>query len=206
VKHAFTLSVAAGILLLAGSGCFYSVLQTPEVLPPGEMSLGPILGTGAGYYVGSEYFTDGVRPAELELGVMLRKGIVKNLESGLRFSVPLGGMVDVKYQLLRGRFLLAADLGFSQSLPADLGSLSRDRRTYSVLYPMLLAGTGRYYGGIKTACIYERHTDAHRSATRIQPGVFFGAACGRRWKVLPEVNTFLNPIMVGAAVGLQYTF
>jgi hypothetical protein len=201
MKHVLALLAAAGMALLAGSGCFYSVLQTPEVLPPGKVSLGPAL-TAGGMYDG------GFGPGEVELSLITRVGVARNIEAGLRLSNVLGGMVDVKYQLLHKPFLMAADLGFSCIYMPAIDFMSHsDPQTVFALCPALLVGTERYYAGVKLM-------GSLTPTPYLMPGFVLGAAFGRRFKALPELNAYFAPArgsapagaVAGLAVGLQYTF
>jgi hypothetical protein len=189
---------------VAVSGCFFPAYQTPEALPPGEVSLGPVATYG---YTFRHYGDPSEeRPGELELGLMARVGIVPNIEAGFRASCPLGVMVDAKYQFLRGRLLMAADLGLSVSpSPFQL-----------IWYPMLLVGTERYYAGLKA--MYVREFDQgyvpSPNTSSLIPGLLFGASFGRRLRVLPELNVFYyqdgDPIermlVAGGGFCLQYRF
>jgi hypothetical protein len=207
--------LSPALLFVLLCGCFYSVQQTPEPIPPGDVVLGPCVCAGHGYVIPDKrdsMTTYGTSPAA-ELGVQTRLGITSGLDGGLRLSFPLGVLADLKYLLLRRPFLVAADLGFSVTPRLPTGLLSDNPGEYNecyIGYLTLLAGTGRFYGGPRF--IYGLNYEHGGSPPErfLLSGVVLGGSFGRRFRLLPEADVFLRRSSVGwtvlAAFGIGAQF
>jgi len=198
------------VWLLTMGGCVYTSLQSPNVLPPGQIA------------VGLEAAAEGTlelsgRPGfgSLGLGINGRVGIMGNTDLGLRLSL-LGGFVDVKHQFLRGPIAGAFDVGVSYMTPIDAsgGWSANDRASFLGVYPMLLFGSEHYFGGARLVYLLKMPSDKSQSVTRyVLPGVLVGASIGRRFRIVPEANCYYLVdgwadwrIAFGGGLGFQLTF
>ena len=186
-----------GVLAVAVSGCIsYSTFQTPRVLERGEV----VIGAGATGLPGDD-------PAVLP-EVYGRFGIAERVDAGVKMTgVPPWAwlMGDVKYQVVDGPFAVAADMGVSYAGTgvtidddsSDIGFLG--------LYPAIMAGTDRLYGGAKLIYIAAGDGDTEWLSGNLY-GLFAGTSFGERWRFLPEVHVYFgDETAVLGGLGVQYT-
>jgi hypothetical protein len=170
------------------AGCAFTVAQSPETVAPGRIvagglaSFGPNSGTGIRtLYAGTE------------LGAYGRAGLARNLDAGVRLSIPAGLGADIKYQLLSKRSRLAVGVGAS-FMPWVVPPLVDSTRRMSIgLYPLIVAGTSRLFGGVRGIGLvhFDRGALA-RYHPLLGPEFFVGSSLGRgRIRVLPELHASL---------------
>jgi len=179
------------------SGCFYpayQAFQSPATVEPFRFEPGPELGATAGMVVDTtNYGGDSLRMgmtdlAGIELGLLARLGIARNLDVGLRLAPGLLGLADVKYRFLSGPVNAAAGLGVS--FYPRTGSLYSASHVGGVaFYPVLAAGTERFFGGLR-AVVLQPEGDLP-GPWQFSPGAYVGASPGERVKVMPEFDVLV---------------
>jgi hypothetical protein len=210
------------VLGAAVSGCFYpayQAFQSPATLPPLHVSFGPEMGGTVGYVVDSVDYS-GENPGlhrtdlvGLEFGVLARFGLARNFDVGLRLSPGLVGMVDAKYRFLSWPVNAAVGLGCSWY--PRTGALFEGSDVGGVaLYPVLVAGSDKFFGGLRAVVLHEVNDAPGR--WRVQPGAFAGASLGRRLRFEPELSAGIvdqpGPMgrgyrrLVSAGAGLALSF
>ena len=186
--------------------CIYATFQTPEVTPPGRVAVG--LG-GAG---GITFLGDGGYPT-LEADLYTRVGLFPRADAGLRLALPLGLMADFRYQVLRRPLLLTAGLGV-QHFTRQGHEFGREvDRAYWNVYPTVLFGSRRVFGGVRAIVVNEDDRLTGRATTRVYPGVLAGASVGGRFRATPEFNLLIGPssiedvprLVTCFGLGLQFT-
>jgi len=174
----------------------FSTYQTPETLAPGESAFGGgvagVVADGSPGFGGVELYG--------------RHGLGPNVDGGMK----LGGMpglyyflmADVKYQFTGVPPIVSADLGLSVSAGSG-------RTTTLAWYPMILVGTSRLYGGVKTILI--RGTFEGEAFTVDHPltGIVLGTRFGQKFRLLPELDVYFSrqsSPLIFAGIGLQFNF
>lgn len=183
---------ALALLMLTAAlsgGCIsYSTFQTPTVLDEGDA----LIGVGATGVSGDTDF--GVLPE-----VYARYGFSERVDAGAKITgIPPFGLVfgDVKYQLVDGPVALAADLGVSYaggSADISFGGDEPSEEGYSFvgLYPAVMVGTDRLYGGAKAIYIASGIADTEWISGNVF-GLFAGTSFGDRVRLLPEVHAYFG--------------
>ena len=205
------IAVVSPLLVLA-AGCFYLVQQTPEPVLPGEVTLGPCAHFGPGWVI-----PDSVEPGvsrgagpSAELGGQLRIGIAKNLDAGLRVSLPPAAMIDLKYLLMRKPFLLTIDPGFAYVPPYPTGMLYDEPDENSECfagYLTLLAGSEQFFGGPRLMGYFPVGQSTEKF---LLGGLMLGASFGRTFRLLPELNLLLHresdawDVLLALGIGAQF--
>lgn len=209
MRYLFALLPLVFVPLLL-TGCAFTVAQSPETVAPGRVFAGGLASLGLNTGAGT------VKPflAGSELGVYGRAGLARNLDAGVRLSIPAGLGADIKYALLSRRQRLAVGIGAS-FLPWVVPPLVDSSRRMSVgIYPLLVGGTPNLFGGVRGIGLvhFDRGALA-RYHYLAGPQVFLGASLGRRRiRVLPELHAhWLAPIKnadpqfgVGLGLAVQY--
>ena len=206
--------VVIGVVVFSGCVTF----QSPKALDPGEVTVG----VGRWYYP----FGGDVWPGA---SIFSRYGVVKNLDAGASvhinfdawpdlFDIEDGHVVlDVKYQLSQGSFMLSPSVGVLHYIyPSDcafiVGGFEAffDATCWGVLASVLL-GTEKFYGAAKLSYLTGLGYPI--------PGIMLGASIGKAFKVMPEITIYIGEYMdrcvacedrsllvfVGG-LGVQYTF
>jgi hypothetical protein len=121
----------------------------------------------------------------LEGGVLARLGLARNFDVGLRLSPGLLGMIDAKYRFLSWPVNAAVGLGCSWYPRtgavfegSDIGGVA--------FYPVLVAGSERFFGGLRAVVLHEVNDPAGR--WQFHPGAYAGASLGRRLRFEPELS------------------
>ena len=195
------------ILIMALSSCVsHGTYQTPKPLGVDDDLM------GVGIMQGFGDTKDSRKPS---VDILYRRGLVKNVDVGLRTSGVLfyGGVltIDAKYGVLRGPFLVSIDLGMSYTSSRNVDSDSFDLVGY---HPMLMIGTERVYLGLKQN-IY--HGEGRAKMLRMQadehgklsiPSLVIGVSVGKSFRIQPELNCFFletgSPILF-PSIGLYAT-
>ena len=134
----FVGAVLAGFCLFSGPSCVPATYQSPQVLDQGET----IVGVGISL------------PADLSL--LMRRSLTPSTDIGVKFTgIPIPGfpffsyntLVDVK-SIIRDRnsTLISGDLGIMVGHFSDTGGPTTIKSLG--IYPLLLFGSERLYGGI----------------------------------------------------------
>jgi hypothetical protein len=200
------------ISILINTGCLSLMnFQTPEVLDPGEHTIG----IGSGVYIAPEDDGD-LRIEPLSGDIQWRFGLKKNLDGGLRYRFPLGILGDIKYQFLAEPVLVSGDLGISYwYIPGIL--IDNPTEHWVSICPTLLVGTEHIYGGIKILYSFNITATSIENEGFFPPGLLLGASIGNRFRINPEVTFFYHDIPEGSyifpprffivgSLGFQYTF
>lgn len=168
--------------------------QSPNVLLKGEHEVG----------VGTSFIGDYEDPPALvNMEFFTRLGLNKNFDAGLKvFGLPglSGGlMADLKYQIINDPIYVSADLGGSFCYTIDL-------HFYDV-YPMLICGSERYYGGYLGIYRNGVDDDAKVEFSNYMNGFFLGCKLGPKPYLRPEINYYYHKFNVGLIIfglGLQF--
>jgi hypothetical protein len=170
-----------------------SSFQSPKVLLQEETEFG---------VGGSFVFGNNEPPRLINLEAYKRFGLGKNWETGLKlFGLPglSGGlMAEVKYQLLDDPIHVSADLGSSVSYAFD--------SSFYDIYPMLIAGNEKIYGGYRGILRNEINDYSDSSFKYYLHGFFLGYKYGKQPYLRPEVFFYTNDFQDGffiAGLGLQ---
>jgi hypothetical protein len=206
-----TFILALPVILLSPGCASYSTFQTPEVLEPGEKTL------GIGYTVGINSET-GENSGDM-LEAFGRYGIKQNWDIGMKVAgaPPLWGVyiADVKYQLKSEPLFVAADIGISYSKLEGIFE-DTDIITWG-LYPMIIAGTKHVHAGVKLVYMNTSgEIDMFGSSTPFKgsatfPGLFLGFRIGNKYRLMPELNVYFpsgkdsEPFKVGG-ICFQFAF
>jgi hypothetical protein len=189
-------SVAPFVLLLALlPGCIsLSTFQSPRVLDPGEGQI------GAGILFGVDL--EGEESGLGELSILGRYGVGERVDVGGKiwgFPPFLGIYADVRYQLLREPLLVSGALGASW--------FQFDELSTGALYPTVMFGTERVFGGARWTFLSGRDNDLEETYGTDFPGLVVGASFGRRLIFTPEVNVLFGEetaVLPGASVQLRF--
>ncbi|KPK70801.1 hypothetical protein AMJ87_08275 [candidate division WOR_3 bacterium SM23_60] len=170
-------------------GCAFTTFQSPRTTKPGKAVFG--LGVGGGVASG-----EGAAGVIVETNLYMRVGLTQNLDFGLRNITGYGFAGDLKYQFLQNPDV-SFDLGVSY-IPVGIIDLHRglldieETEQLYVLYPLLLVGSERLHGGLKMTYWVTRYPETRHSGARtyttLLPGIMVGAAFGKRFKIMPELN------------------
>jgi hypothetical protein len=147
------------------------------------------------------------------LGAYGRAGLARNIDAGVRLSIPAGLGADIKYQFLSRRTRLAVGIGAS-FMPWVMPPLVDSTRRMSIgLYPLIVAGTSSLFGGVRGIGLLHFDRNLARYHILAGPEFFLGSALGRgRIRVLPEIHaSWLVPLRgaetqlgIGAGLAVQY--
>lgn len=194
-------------LLLGLTGCFsLSTFQSPQVLEPGQKSLG--FGV-SGFYIESEDVS-GI----IEFDIFGRYGLANRLDGGIKiFGLPAiaGGIQgDLKYQVLKDPFFLSFDLASFYATIPTLFDEDENINTFGIT-PLILVGNRTFYGGAKIYSISRfDKIDLFGSisklrATESMPALVLGATLGKNAKIIPEVNIYFfgGETVLIFGIGLQ---
>jgi hypothetical protein len=182
-------SYIALICFVACISCSFTTFQSPETVKPGNIVFG--LGFGGGF----AQLEEEVSPI-LETNLYMRLGLARNLDFGLRNISAYGFAGDLKYQFLQEpnvAFSFGASYMSVPHLDLHSGPPSvEETDRYFVVYPVLLVGEEKLYGGLRCTYWSERCHGIWYSGTRTYntflPGIMVGAAVGKRFKIMPELN------------------
>ena len=177
------------ILLMLNACVSHGTYQTPKPLGVDE----DLIGLGIMQGIGD---TKDTRKPSVD--ILYRRGLVKNVDVGLRTSGVLfyGGVltVDAKYGLLNGPFLVSVDFGMSYTSSRNVDSESFDLVGY---HPMLMIGTESIYLGFKQN-IYHGEGRAKMLDSRADengrlsvPSIVIGYSFGKSFRLQPELNCFI---------------
>lgn len=196
-RNGFRISVLGSIVicvLFTAPGCIsLSTFNSPETTPNGSGSLG----AGAVVFI-EEDEEDGDNVGVLPEAYG-RVGLSDRWDVGVKVS-PFVFFSDVKYQVVDARVNVAADLGVSTGGLAD-----EDALTFAA-YPAVFVGTERFYAGGRltfaggTIELFDE--DVTYSGTI--PSVMVGASFGSKFRVMPEINLYLEEPRLLPALGIQY--
>jgi hypothetical protein len=210
IRKLFLVLAAA---LFTGGCVSYGVYQTPETVEPGTTE------TGFGIMLGHvpDRSEDDAFIYPIEVAAVVRHGLADNLDIGGRgWFMPLGAFedqagviglyTDIRYRFIDGPVMLTGSVGVSAMRYGEYLTLGA--------YPALIAGTKRYYGGVRLIFFTVRQagTDDEKPqfTTPDEPtiGITTGASFGTRWIVRPELSVYFQErftsIMVTPGVSLQY--
>ena len=207
------------LLVLAAAsfavGCVsYGVYQSPETVEPGSTEVG--LGTMLAYSPDRQEDDPVVVP--IESAILVRHGLARNVDLGGRAwffpatmfedgAVVIGLYGDVRYRFIEGPVMLTGSVGVSAMKAGEFLSLG--------VYPALLAGTERFYGGVRLIYVGVRHGDDEGDSELLTAdgpliGLVTGASFGNRWMLRPEINLYFadgfSTLLVTPGVSLQYRF
>jgi hypothetical protein len=168
--------------LMLLNGCIsLTTFQTPNVIRPNQSYIGFGMSGQLGYGYGY------IKSAHFETSA--RRGIIKNLDAGFKLYT-YGFWGDIKYQLISSPFYLSADIGASFVQGSNLDTY---RRVWG-LYPMIIMGTKKFYGGLKYIYINDTHFTSeyqyNYTTTPTFPVVFVASCIGDRFKIIPELSFF----------------
>ena len=214
-RHVFYLISLFICLSFVLSGC--TTMQSPKVLKPGEKLAGGSIFLSVYEISGFEVFG--------------RFGMTENADIGFRAAfhtqyTAIGIATDVKYQILRRPFYLAADLELSMARQSHFDDTVD---YYYGITPLILFGGDHLYCGFKTAfAIYKSaYFYAYRPNHWILintddwifnfcPVVVLGCSIGKNFRVVPEISMYIketgypflfpNKYLVIAALGFQYVY
>jgi len=188
----FLLAVA---LLCSGIACFGPMaFQSPQVLRSGQ----GLVGAGA---TGDIYFSQPDNVMGLgDLCLYGRMGLGPQTDIGLKL-VPDAVTLDAKYQFTQRGLLVAGDV-------AVIGGWYPgffDASSYPVfaVAPLLLFGEPRIWSGVG---VVAGRGVWGRTGFDLMPRVLVGAAIGRRFQVIPELDYYWRrqyPTLFGG-IGLQF--
>jgi hypothetical protein len=204
-------------MLLVIPGCFYTVAESPEVLPPGRYAVSALAGAMVSPWTAS----GSVFPFPSELAVQGNLGVFPGVDAGLRLSALSGLYGEIRGQILREPLLVCAGLGASYSGWYDVSLFTDwdgERAQVMGLYPTITVGTRSIYGGARVSV--QRSRDKleggipswDRVTYLVTPELLFGGAFGERLQVIPEGFLALNvsggklSLGGGLGVGLRYSF
>jgi len=194
-------------------GCSFTTFQSPKTVNPGKVVFG--LGVGGGL----ARFEEEVGPI-VETNLYMRVGLTRNLDFGLRNITAYGFAGDLKYQFSQEPNV-AFSLGASYMTVPDIELHSgppsvEETDRFFVVYPLLLVGEEKLYGGLRCTYWSERCHGIWYSGTRTYktflPGIMVGAAMGKRFKIMPELNFSLvfsdevvsTGFVIMAGLGFQF--
>ena len=193
-------ALLAGVPLCAGCASVTN-FQSPEVLPPGNVSFG-----------GSLAYAHPLPEANF----LFRYGLFGNVDIGAKLTLPALVTADVKWQFVRNPLSIAFDVGGSYGHSPFIFDVMAETKSYTV-YPELLVGNGHFYAAARALMvrideIKETHGIRLDSTTTWLPQVFVGGLFGDRLRVIPELSlTFgefyrrtLLPPVSGIGIALQY--
>ncbi len=209
-----TLLVLSAVLFTGGC-VSYGVYQSPETVEPGstEVGLGTLLGHSPDRHEDDSFIVP------IEMALLVRHGLAKNVDLGGRaWIMPLGlfeegataiGLyADIRYRFIDGPVMLTGSVGVSAMRFGEFLSLGA--------YPALLAGTERFYGGLRLIFLGVRQDatdeDGPQFVTPDEPvvGIVAGASFGDRWIVRPELNVYFqegfSSLIVTPGLSLQHRF
>jgi hypothetical protein len=209
LKSLGILFLLAALAILV-SGCAFTVAQSPETVAPGRVVAGGLGSLGLGQGASPA----GPLLAGTELGAYGRAGLRRNLDAGVRLSLPAGLGADIKYQVLSRRTRLALGLGASFLPWVAPPLVDSTRRMALGLYPLVVGGSRRAWCGLRGIGLvhYDRGTIA-RYHVLAGPEFFVGSTVGRgRLQALPELHAWwLEPFHdarrqfgVGFGIAVQY--
>lgn len=186
VPRAKSLSVLALSAALSAGCISYSNFQMPDVLDEGDA----LIGVGATAVAADQF---GLLPE-----VYARYGFSDRVDAGAKIAgIPPFGLLfgDVKYQLVDGPVAVAADLGISYAggsadIPFD-DDESEEDYSFVGLYPAIMVGTDRLYGGAKAIYIAGGTADTEWISGDVF-GLFAGTSFGDRVRLLPEVHAYFG--------------
>jgi hypothetical protein len=181
------IALLAGLLagLLAASGCVWTVVEPPRVLPPGGFAVSGLSGFAyAGALVPSDF------------GVQLNAGVAPRVDAGLRASLGSGLYGQFRYQALTEPLLANAGIGLSYLPPTNLNPFSHvdnGRTRLLGLHPTITLGDDRRYCGLRVGALWlaregERHNQHYREESfGLSPELVGGFVLGDRVQFIPEV-------------------
>jgi hypothetical protein len=185
----YLLAILLFISLIVGMNCVPSSYQSPRVLSPEEKSI------GAGLSLPVD---------EGDVSLCLRSGVLKNIDVGIKFggypNFAYGIFSDIKYCFVELPLLISADMGFLYH--KDLFMSENEPRTYG-MYPTVLLGSDRIYGGVGWNYRIKRETyysmfppyETWITTSRSSgPRIMLGASWGKRWKFNPEIIFNFDPL------------
>lgn len=174
-----------------------STYQSPKILEKGSGQIG--FGILAG--VGIENQETGLG----EISLIGRYGISERMDVGAKlYGMPQllefhSFYGDLRHQILTDPIYLSGSMGISTFSVDDFRSIG--------LYPTVMAGTERLYGGVKWIRLISTSDQTEESLGTHFPGFVAGANFGGRISVMPEVNIYFSEdILVFPGVGLTYRF
>jgi hypothetical protein len=184
------------LLLPLMAGCMsLSTLQSPEVLPPGENRV------GAGVLLGGDL--EGGESGIGELAILGRRGLSENVDMGGRiWGIPpyVGLYGDLRYQIVRDPVFVSGGLGASVFHFDDFTTVG--------IYPTVLAGSDRLFGGIKWTQLVGGGGDVEDTFGAGFPGLVAGTGFGQSLIFSPEViNVYFGEgttVLPGLTVQFQF--
>jgi hypothetical protein len=174
--------------------------QSPEALPPGNVSVGGGLAYGWSSLP--------------EANLLLRYGLFDNVDVGAKLTLPELVTADVKWQFAKTPFSLAFDVGGSYGHTPFIVDVMDEAKSYTV-YPELLVGSDRFHAAVRALMVHsdeikKTHSIRLDSTTMWYPQVFVGGSSGDRFRVISELsltfglwNRRMRPNL-GIGVAFQY--
>lgn len=186
--------ISGSILLILTACSSMNSFQSPNVLNKGKHEIG----AGASF-IG---YSDNPPPL-VNMEVFSRFGLGKKWDAGIKvFGLPglTGGlMLDCKYQIIDKPFYVSADLGASYCYTKDLN--------YYDIYPMLIAGSERFYGGYRGIYRNGVDDDAKVKFNNYLNSFFLGYKSGPGPYLRPEIAFYTHDFKHGFfIIGLALQF
>ena len=186
------------IFLLFIKGCIsLSTYQSPKIIEKGKAQI------GAGMLAG---FGGNGETGFGELLLIGRYGISDRIDIGAKiYGMPVvikyySLYGDIRYQILTEPLYVSGALGIS--------TFHIDNYRTTGLYPTIMFGTERIYGGMKWIQLIASSDEAKETLGTNFPGVVAGASFGRSFSFMPELNVYFaeDELLVFPGIGLQYNF
>ncbi len=197
VSPHISISIYLSVLIIL-SGCVsLSTYQSPKILDKGDAQVGVGMLAGFGE----------IREVALgEVSLIGRYGISDRMDIGAKiYGLPhlvqfysLYG--DLRYQLLTEPLYVSGAFGVSTFHVEDYRSTG--------LYPTIMFGTERIYGGVKWIRMISSSDEMEESLGTNFAGVVAGATFGKRLSFMPELNVYFadEELLFFPGVGLTYNF
>ena len=176
--HKYLFIIFILLLSLTINNCIsLSTFQSAQTIEDGKFAL---TGGTVGFI---EEGDAGIFP---EIG--FRYGMTNRADLGLKLVLPLLIVGDIKYELIQAPVTISFDFGFSV--------FPDDNYRAVALYPMLIAGTDKWYVGVKKT--YARYTGTdifwgtyeYDEVVWYPPVIVIGGVFGEKLRILPELNIY----------------
>lgn len=194
MKKIILLLLFCGVILIFLTSCSsMNSFQSPKVTPKGEYEIG----------AGGSFISDGDNPMLVNIECFGRMGLNAHSDLGIKvFGLPglSGGLLaDYKYQIIENPIYVSADLGASFCYTKDLN--------FYDIYPMLILGSDRFYGGYRGIYRNGVDDDAKVKFNNYMNSFFLGWKTGPGPYLRPEIAFFTHDFKEGFFIfGLALQF
>ncbi|MCF7792930.1 MAG: hypothetical protein K9N09_03375 [Candidatus Cloacimonetes bacterium] len=185
--------ISGSILLILTSCSSMNSFQSPNVTPEGKYEVG----------AGSSFILNNDHSTLINIECFGRIGLNMRSDVGIKvFGLPglSGGlMADYKYQIIENPVYVSVELGASYCYTKDLN--------YYDIYPMLIAGSERFYGGYRGIYRNGVDDDAKVEFNNYMNSFFLGCKTGPGPYLRPEIAFFTHDFKHGFFIfGLALQF